>query len=504
MNKKIATPLIVGLGLIMVLFVVIQMLTSGRNALGEFYKYLLPMAFFLGFAAPKLSLYVLAILAIYVDLGKKLLVVGENLFFTDLFFVLGTPSVLLLGACLSRSLRLFFNWNSPEVMLERKSFLLSIGVMFALSILVLARAGLSVESGKDLAVSVAYFGLLFLVPSVLRSRSEVFSYLRFLFIIMVPAAGYAIYHFLHGMNDFELTYYASGFSRNDIYVFNGEGVFGPFASQGALSSAMMAAAVLTVSAMVLSKSERRKLVGTPLALILILLFVTAAVMSLKRGPLLILPMSLALYFILRNRAGYVVMVFGGVASLAGLVFYGDWVAQQLPEWQRWLNSALSLTGDAEKNLFRIRTLNVRMVEFSSLADSRNWVPFGLLFGQGNEAYGYTLHAGVVSLVYRLGYIPLLVLAAVAVPLSWYLHGMYLEVYRDGKRLAAYCFCLGLALIIVPMLGFGVWRTFPVPYFLGLSFSIFWLLRYLPLNSPEALSVSEQEANEAILSKSYAQ
>jgi hypothetical protein len=129
-----------------------------------------------------------------------------------------------------------------------------------------------------------------------------------------------------------------------------------------------------------------------------------------------------------------------------------------------------------------------MGEFGSLSNPDNWVPFGSLFGVENSKYDYSLHAGVVSMAYRLGFVPLLVMGAIIVPLGWKLHGIYLGVVRGGQHFAAFTTCLGLALFVVPMLGFGSQAVFPVPLFIGLCLGIFSLSKHL---SAEA-AVRERE------------
>ncbi|MDP0490127.1 MAG: hypothetical protein Q7Q71_03645 [Verrucomicrobiota bacterium JB023] len=477
MNKQLSSVLVIAFGLLGALFVVFQVLSTGKNALGEAYKYFLPMAFFIGLLAPRFACYLLAFFAVYIDVGKKLLVVGESLYFADLFYILGIPPVMLLGACLSKALALFWNWTSSSMKMQRESFLLACGLILAVSLVVVIRSGVSAESVKELANSAAYLGLIFLVPAVFREKGEMLHYLKVIVFLMVPGALYGLYHFFFGMNEFELIYYSSGLSMNEIYVLSGEGVFGPFSSQGALSSSMMISALFCALVYFLGPEERPRFLNPVLAACLFIVFFATAILSLKRGPLLILPVALVLYLVLRSRGGLVLSLLGGAAMILLFVFTGDWVADQLPNWQLALNKMLGVESSTEQNLFRIRTLNVRMVEFASLSDPENWVPFGLAFGQGNEKYDYAVHAGIVGMVHKLGYVPLIALLLIFLPCIWVVHGIYLKVLRMGVRYANLLFCIGAATLVVPMLGLSNFSVFPVPFLAGLCFGAFWRARY---------------------------
>ena len=84
------------------LFVVMTILTGTGNVIGATYRFVWIPAFLLGCVAPRASVYVLAVLAAYLDIPKKMLVIAGVLHmdFRDVYFILAVPPVMLLGMVL--------------------------------------------------------------------------------------------------------------------------------------------------------------------------------------------------------------------------------------------------------------------------------------------------------------------------------------------------------------------------------------------------------------------
>ncbi|NIP94587.1 MAG: hypothetical protein GWO24_14535, partial [Akkermansiaceae bacterium] len=109
--------------------------------------------------------------------------------------------------------------------------------------------------------------------------------------MMIPAAFHGLYHYRFGLMPFEEDYMLSGLSMNMDYVYAGEGIYGPFASQGALAGTMTIAATLCMFVLITPKHLLRgiKFPRRWICAILLILFMCAAVFSLKRFPMLVLP-----------------------------------------------------------------------------------------------------------------------------------------------------------------------------------------------------------------------
>ncbi|MEO1835443.1 MAG: hypothetical protein ABGZ49_08110, partial [Akkermansiaceae bacterium] len=79
------------------LFVVMTILTGTGNVLGATYRFAWVPALLIGCVAPRAAIYVLVLLAAYLDLFKKGLVVGGMMDFRDVIFVLAIPPIILGG-----------------------------------------------------------------------------------------------------------------------------------------------------------------------------------------------------------------------------------------------------------------------------------------------------------------------------------------------------------------------------------------------------------------------
>ena len=456
------------------LFVVMTILTGTGNVIGATYRFVWIPAFVLGCVAPRASMYVLAVLAAYLDIPKKLLVTAGVLHmdFRDVYFILAVPPVILLGMVLhylaSFALRV-------RLMTRRETllFCLAAFLVAATAIIAVAKTGVGMQMLKPLANSSAYYGLIFVLPLALPGVVDVQKYLRFVVLIMVPAALHALWHFFFGLFEFEHDYMETGFSINLKYLLWGEGIFGPFSAQGPLATCMSICAAICLSPLLFRGriAKEYRILPIVVCLLLFLLYASAAVLSLKRGPLLIIPGVVFGLIVLRS--GILTMATYGVAltALVLLVVLGEDLAYQLEEWQRWIYD-ITGTGGANADLFRVRTFHTRFVDFSLLADGSNWTPFGAEEFQGDDAFH--VHALVVRFVLKYGYVPIGIALALVVPFLVYTHRRLVRMSKGKSievlqlRLMA---SLAFSLLGASALGVLSMEAYPNPYFFGVFLGV---------------------------------
>ncbi|MGJ8676107.1 MAG: hypothetical protein ACSHX0_01175 [Akkermansiaceae bacterium] len=457
MNKQLSFIFVSLGGLFVALYVIMQVMLSPGNVLGSLYKYFLPISFILGLLLPRFSVYLLIILAIYIDLAKKFMVIGGDLYFADLFFILGIPPVLLLGACISRSLSFLFNRDRANKDVF-SAFVVTILLVVISSAGVIATFGVSMGVLKILANTSAYFGLIFLISAAFDTKEDVHKLIKFLLLLMAPAACYGLYHYFVGLNDFEWVYLESGFSTTAFYAEQGEGVFGTFSSQGALSAVMITSACLCLSAFMLSKENNILKNNKILAFLGFVLFFATAVLSLKRGPILTLPFFLmAFYFLKTPRRVFVAYIFI-ISTIISLVIFGIPLAENLADIQIVINKTLGVKGETAEFLTRVRTLNVRLLEFGSLGNIENWTAFGIM--QGEEA-SVVVHSKLVSSVYKLGYVPLVILCVILMFILKRLHKWLNDCVMRGHDDVLFFASLSIGALLPSLFGFGNFNTFPV-------------------------------------------
>lgn len=456
------------------LFVVMTILTGTGNVIGATYRFVWIPAFLLGCVAPRASIYVLAVLAAYLDIPKKLLVIAGVLHmdFRDVYFILAVPPVMLLGMVLhylaSFALRV-------RLMTKRETLLFCVATFLvaATAAIAVAKTGVGAQMLKPLANTSAYYGLIFVLPLALPGVADVQKYMRFVVLIMVPAALHALWHFFFGLFEFEHKYMETGFSINLKYLLWGEGIFGPFSAQGPLATCMAICAAICLSPLLFRGrlAKEYRILPISLCLLLFLVYATAAVLSLKRGPLLVIPG--AVFGLIVLRSGILTIATYGVAltALTLLVVLGEDLAYKLEEWQTWIYNITGTQG-ANADLFRVRTFHTRFVDFSLLADGSNWAPFGAEEFQGEDSYH--VHALVVRFVLKYGYVPIGIALALFIPCLFFTHRRLIRMSKGKSvevlqlRLMA---SLAFSLLGASALGVLSMEAYPNPYFFGVFLGV---------------------------------
>lgn len=456
------------------LFVVMTILTGTGNVIGATYRFAWIPSLVLGCVAPRAAMYVLVIFATFLDVPKKLLVIANVLHmdFRDVYFILAVPPVMLLGmvvhylACFALRVR-------PMTKRDTSLFIIAGGLVAITAAIALVRSGVGMQSLKPLANTSAYYGLIFVLPLALPKVVDVQKFFRFVLIMMVPAALHALWHFFFGLFEFEHKYMESGFSINLKYLLWGEGIFGPFSAQGPLSTAMAICAAICLSPLFYrGKVPREYRIFPPIAMFLLFaLFATTAVLSLKRGPLLVIPGVMFGLVVLRS--GILTMATYGVALtvLVLLVVIGEEIAQHLAAWQSALYDFFGTSG-AKADLFRVRTFYVRLMDFNMLSDLRNWAPFGAEIAQGDD--GYKAHALPVRFILVYGYVPVGIALAILGPCVFLLHRRLIKMSK-GKSFEVFLLrlvaSLAYSVLGASMIGVLSLEAYPNPFFFGVFLGV---------------------------------
>ena len=456
------------------LFVVMTILTGTGNVLGATYRFIWIPALILGCVAPRAAMYVLLIFATFLDIPKKFLVTANVLHmdFRDVYFILAVPPVMLLGmvthylACFALRVRQMTRRNT--ILFVIATLLVTTTAMIAL-----VKGGFGMQALKPLANTSAYYGLIFVLPLALPGVVDVQKFFRFALIIMIPAALHALWHFWFGLFDFEHQYMESGFSINLKYLLWGEGIFGPFSAQGPLSTSMAICASICLSPLFFRGQVPReyRIFPTVIMLLLFVLFATTAILSLKRGPLLIIPGVMFGLVVLRS--GLLTIATYGVATtiIVVLVVSGEDIAYELAAWQNWLYDLFGTSG-AKEDLLRVRTFHVRLMDFNMLADGNNWTPFGAEIAQGEG--GYRAHALLVRLIMQNGYVPVGTIFAILVPSVFFLHRRLIRMSK-GKSFDVFLLrlvaSLAFSVLGASILGVLSLEAYPNPFFFGVFLGV---------------------------------
>lgn len=456
------------------LYIVISILSGFGNVIGASYKYFLPAAFIVGVVAPRVAMYLLLFCAGYIDLFKKLMAMESDLYFADVFFILGVPPVMLLGICCG----ILAGIALGRINLDRRIILLfslTSVVVGIFGISAVLRSGANFGTLKEIANSASYYGLMFAVPVLFPKVEDIFKLLRFFVIMLIPAAFHGLYHFHFGLFGFEQDYMNSGLSMNMDYLYSDEAIYGPFASQGALAGTMAIAASICAFSFLTPKALLKKVAFPPrwIAGCLVILFMAAAIFSLKRFPVTVLPFTVIGYFLIRNRFGTAFAYVGAISSAIGLIAMSEVLAQRLPDWQQNLDSVIDRGGnDTSTYLFKIRTLNTRLEDFAYLKESENWEPFGTTWFKNSEPGEYGVHSLVVKIFLRYGWVPIGGVMMILMPGVVFLHMRLLRRNRDlQQRLFIYMTAMAISMFLAAALGAAFFTTFPIPVLFGFCLGV---------------------------------
>jgi hypothetical protein len=212
---------------------------------------------------------------------------------------------------------------------------------------------------------------------------------------------------------------------------------------------------------------------------------SAALFSLKRFPMVVLPFSVIGFFLIRSRFGTAIAYVGAISSLVLLVAFSDTLAKKLPGWPSEIDRVVDRREATQKNLFRLQTLTTRLEDVSFLKRPENWEPFGVEWFQEYDKGSYGVHSLVVKIFLRFGWVPIMFGGMALLPLVWLLHRRLLRRIRTLQQgLFAYATSLSISMFLAAALGAAFFGAFPAPVLFGMLIGISVGTGILPEVAPQ--------------------
>jgi hypothetical protein len=288
-------------GLLLGLYILVDVLLARSSSLGQLYLFVAIGSFVLGLANPKTAIYVTIFCTIYIDVFKRLMVIGGIPDFQNVAYVLAIPPLLIAGSVITLFLSYVMGKNeiSKDVIY---SFICSIAVV-AITALGIA-LGDGQGAGKlSSAVNQGFYAFLFFViPSLFRSDEDRRKLLHFTFVLLIPSAFYTFWQKHFGYADYEYKYLMSGLTieaKNLVESVGGElRCFSTFNGSGTASTMY---SIFVLNCLVSLKQGN----ATP-------------TFMQRLGKALLLPIFMAAAYFTIIRTGWV----GGVACLGAYYFLG--------------------------------------------------------------------------------------------------------------------------------------------------------------------------------------
>ncbi|MEM1059840.1 MAG: hypothetical protein AAGK14_11375 [Verrucomicrobiota bacterium] len=376
-ERKLFNVLLMFGGALFSLVVVYFVVSAQGNVVANAYKFFLPLGFLFGLCLPKPAFYVLLLCTGYIDLLKRFMVFDLQMQLEDLYYILGIPPAICLGIAVHVVSSFLLQWRKLD---QREGRLLVIGMSFCLA---LGAFALVYRSGaQNIVQSTVYPTMIFTLPIFFPKREDILRLCRYIILIFIPVALYAMKQAIFGLSDFELKYTLSGMTTVTSAVFD-QAVrpFSTMASEGQLSLTMSFVALLVFMIPLIMYQERKaNAVIMTVCVLLFLLFAAAGLLSLKRLPVLIWVVGIIGCFVFSSKAKTFGFYFMTGVLLLVIIFSGRQL-MYMAEEQRISADFDSTTANM---LLRTGTFNSRLNAFEILVDPTSYSIAGVPFHERSE------------------------------------------------------------------------------------------------------------------------
>ena len=425
-------------------FAMLQVLTQGGNQLGNTFFMLTLLGAAMGLFTAKAGLLLFFVLQFYLDLFKRLMILGDSLSSQDVMISLSIGPAIIVTACITSASRCFFG----KVPFLNQRDLTFLGGCVAVSLLglFLGQGGISSGSVTELGQSLLGTSMLgmtaFATYVIIQDRKDQYKVLVFTVIGAIPMALYTFYQSFHGISHWEEEYIRTGISKvlYNFYLLDGIDEMRPFSTLNTHTSLGAVSATMFLVATLLMMNAKRLLgsLGN-----FRLFYVVAACIFLGSC------------YLSKNRTTYAMpllgffLVFAFSSGKRTLLFYGSAIAVFV--WvvinSEWLNnSILAWSADLEGTAFgkafgSLGTYQARLASFIQLTSPESWTPFGLDNRERPEA-----HDQITETLLKIGYVPLFAMLLVGGSFVFWWHRRCLKTHHLADR----SFLISLTAIIVSM------------------------------------------------------
>ena len=454
-------------------YVASSILLSQGNQLAGLFYWITITSGLMGVIAPRLSFGLLIIQCAYLDLFKRLMVIAGKITYEELFYVLGIAPVTMVGIALGLLLRVVFGKTGAD-MAHMKRFALAVLLNVVLGLVMYFRHFGIGGTLREVANGSSYALLLFIVPLLYRTPEEVARLTRFIVLMFVPMAIYAIYQQVYGFQGFEIDYLKTNLSI-EVKQLEADRVraFGTLNSPTSVSVVACSMAAMAVSLAVAGRRNVRLGMPIPFVWMVLALGIGAWAASTVRVGLLLLPVAVAgTYLFLKPSTTR--WCYGTIGTAFGiLVASSSYLYQNI---EMWTSRLMDLFGGSTfiEQLINLNTYKDRLSGFANvLLNPEAYSLFGLPAGAIDELL---LHDPISTALVTYGALPLGCLIAFTVWGVWRLHHVIFGMKNRTLQIFAASFLANaVGNVAVTVVNGNLLGTFPVNVFfwvcLGLAISL---------------------------------
>ena len=454
------------------LVVVMNVLTSGGNALGQLGKYITIIGLLCGIILPRLMFFFMIIATAYLDLYKRFLVLDYRISQIDLYYVLGFSSLTLLGISIGVVMRLAVSGKLTEGRYIRL-ILISVAAFVVMAIPELLQYGFNMAGASQVANSAAYAVLIFVVPVLFSDMGELVRLLKIAVWIFLPVAAYSIYQYFFGLTNFEHEYLISGFT-SEIRALSEKNYarvnFSTLNSAHAVS--VMCAIMALLAAVKINRRDKiNRFEPVTWSWIAVPLFIVAAILTRTRAGWFTGIVAVIAYFAFKSRFG-TLLFYGGIAvGFTSLFVFVDFWDEMFKTnfgldfvgLDSEVSAALS-TGNWRARLYGMKTM---------LGQPDMLQPFGVYAAGGVFVKDdWLTHDLFTQTVIIVGYVPVILLTGVVIYVLVRLHSSYLDKPESIERkLMILSLAIAVGILAGGITNQSALRVYPVNFYLWFMISI---------------------------------
>ena len=445
-------------GVLIALWIIVQGLTSGWNAISQTFKYIGVALLVIAFLKPLWGFWALVLSMGYLDLLKRFLVLGNYTSISDVTIILAFApflSVIVFSGILAKDL---LSGNMPK---DRMGLLIVvIGLGGALSLMVLAGfGGGGLGKLQSLANYAGYVPLIYVVPRLFPTAEAANKMAKRIIILFIPVALYTFKQYSFGLTWWEIAYLETGLS-SEARILEGQ-TFRYFSTLNSSQNLSKIASMVGAMALMVKWGKNKN--GFSQHFIkgsLVIMFFVAAVMAGTRSGIIMGLVAILAFYCFRYRFITIALYATGILSILFVIIVSDYVVESkiLNELTATMQNKITWLDDERR--LNIATLTIRFESFANWKNLDFWKPFGV----GDNLGNFVIHDAFTRVIARIGYIPSGLLVIFATTFLVKLHRSILRSV-DGRNIKL----MGLAIVICIFVG-GIsasnnLSTFPVNTFL---------------------------------------
>lgn len=460
-----------------VLFFVSNMLGGTSNNIGDLAKLLLLINFIIGLSSVKVGLYLLMVYAMYSDLLKRSMILDFNFGLIDIAFVLSLPLILVFALILKKIASILTK-NNRLTIWEKITF--SIATAFCVLSLgsIYLKSGFSVTNIQLAANVAAYSFLPFLFINTFKRSEEIYAFIRYCLIIMIPCVLYGIKQWLYGFSQFEIDYLNSGATILAFLVdLENPRPFSTVANPGSFGAVCMFGLALSVYALTQKNylndiGKKNQILPKIISLLLSVVFLTALLGTRIRSIWIAFILSVILWVAFKYKWSTRMAYIGGSIFGITMILSADYILDK-NLLSYWTKSLVSLFGSSDftRQAVELQTWSERLKGYKDILSQPNEWP---LFWGEQIPDDITVHDDLSKILYTFGAIPAAVLSIIALVMIIKLHKVLLtstSLKSYTRNLATFGLGIYIALLTRGLLAGNGTHVFPTNVIMYVSLSL---------------------------------